>query len=62
MVIITDIPVKRMASGVEKYMGKYVRVGSATARARCGGVDPWDFFLWPQYRVTYSLQLQQHKP
>jgi hypothetical protein len=40
--VITNIRVNRMVRRLEGNIGKY-------AGGRCGGgVEPWDFFPWPQ--------------
>jgi hypothetical protein len=45
---------------MEGYIGKCAGVESVTARGKRGewrvGVDPWDFFLWPQYRKLMPLR------
>jgi hypothetical protein len=48
VIITTNIPVKRMAGRLEGNIGKYAVVGSVTAGVGLGGVNPWDFFPWPQ--------------
>jgi hypothetical protein len=59
--IITNISVNRTVRRLEGNVGKYAVVGSVTVRGERWeawvGVNPWDFFPWPQYSKYMPLRV-----